>query len=84
MVQGLPHSVTIQNKAVSPTRRKVFNLMQKRQFGGAINAAQAAEKMNQYQSPLRNMALVAAKILPGGKQSDISLTLGKVMVPSPE
>ena len=41
--------------------------MQQRQFGGAINAALAAEKM---QSPLRNMAITNARTSP--KRSDAS------------
>lgn len=67
MAMEMSPQITHQNTAVSPDRRKVFNLMQQRQFGGAINAALAAEKM---QSPLRNMAITNAKTVP--KRSDAS------------
>ena len=45
MAMEMSPDVTHQNTAVSPDRRKIFNLMQQRQFGGAINAAIAADKM---------------------------------------
>ena len=54
-------NVTYGNTSVSPDRRKIFNLMQQRQFGGTITSAIAAEKML---SPLKNLTIAAAKISP--------------------